>query len=448
MVNKDIIYVCSSCGFQSIKWLGKCNQCNSWNSFQERKKNEEQELRYSPPLPIHQVEEVELTRYATQSKEFDRVLGGGIVPGSVILLGGDPGIGKSTLLLQISSFLAQKEGKVLYLSGEESRGQIRLRARRLGALNNHLYIVSSTDLKESIYAAGTQDFILMVVDSIQSIQDKGVSSLPGSLRQVQEVSSQLVQLAKEKNISLVLIGHVTKDGSLAGPKVLEHLVDVVLYLEGEEQRSYRILRGMKNRYGTTCEMGVFSMHSAGLTDVANPSRLFIDERPTGVSGSMIIPCMEGSRPFLVEVQALVTPASFGNPRRMASGVDYNRLILLMAVLEKHLGLVLSDQDVHVNLPGGLKVNDVALDLGLVMAVVSSYLDRPLSSTMVAFGEVGLAGEVRSVVDTRRRMKEAVKLGFTQLLLPQKSTEPLASQDGVDFLAVRSIAEVYDYVFVR
>lgn len=441
-------YICSSCGFQSIKWLGKCNQCSSWNSFQESKTEEEQKANYPLPLPIQQVKEEDLIRYVTQSPELDRVLGGGIVPGSVILIGGDPGIGKSTLLLQISSFLAQNSGKILYLSGEESRGQIRLRAQRLGALNHHLYLVSTTHLQEILSGMKTQDFILMVVDSIQAIQDKEIASLPGSVRQVQEVASQLITRAKEENISLVLIGHVTKEGLLAGPKVLEHLVDVVLYLEGEHQRSYRILRGMKNRYGTTSEMGVFSMTSSGLVDVANPSRLFIDERPTEVSGSIIIPCMEGSRPFLVEVQALVTPANFGNPRRMAAGVDYNRVILLLAVLEKHMGLVFSDQDVHLNLPGGLRVDDVALDLGILLAITSSYYAHPLAPNMAVFGEVGLAGEIRTVVDTQRRIKEAVKLGFTRLMFPQKNIESLPSQNGVEFLSVRTISEVHDLLFVR
>ncbi len=399
------------------------------------------------PVPIVEIKEKRELRISTQSQELDRVLGGGMVPGSVILLGGDPGIGKSTLLLQTSFFLAAGGGCVLYISGEESGEQIKLRAQRLGALNDHLYILAETDLELILKAVEKLNPVFVVIDSVQSIRRAGLKSLPGSIKQVQEVTSQLVQLAKGKGITLALIGHVTKEGALAGPKLLEHMVDTVLYLEGEEDKGYRILRGVKNRYGATRELGVFQMTADGLEEVKNPSRFFIEQRPTGVSGSVIVPCMEGSRPLLVELQALVTQKSFGNPRRMTSGIEFNRLVLLIAVLEKHLGLRLSEQDIHLNLPGGLKLEEPGLDLGVLAAIISSFHDLPLPPELAVVGEIGLAGEIRTVVDLKQRIREVQKLGFSSIIIPEDRHLKLDEVDNgqLTIMRVGSIEEVNDLV---
>lgn len=422
------IFVCQSCGNQAPRWLGKCPACESWNSYVEEVVNtgavfepRSDVVLKEKPVLLKEVPNQEEKRFLTGLPEFDRVLGGGLVPGGVVLVGGDPGIGKSTLVLQAAGLLSRRDVKVLYISGEESVKQTKMRADRLGIdPGNPLYIVNQVDLvtiKEYIRTINPQ---VVVIDSIQVVYHPEISSSPGSVTQVRECAAILTQWAKSSGISLFIIGHVTKEGMLAGPRVLEHIVDTVLYFEGERYTAYRILRTVKNRFGSTHEMGVFEMTAAGLNEVANPSEIFLSERPHQVSGSVVVPVMEGTRPFLVEVQGLVSRSSFGIVRQKAQGFDANRLALLVAVMEKKLDLNLQDKDIFLNVVGGFRVVDPAVDLAAVLAIASALLDKVVPSDTVVVGEVGLSSEVRSVSQMALRINEAEKLGFKRCLLPKNN----------------------------
>jgi DNA repair protein RadA/Sms len=378
--------------------------------------------------------------------EFDRTLGGGLVPGSLVLIGGDPGIGKSTLLLQAVASLSGRGLKALYLSGEESPQQLKLRAERLAIHSEGLYVLAGTCIENLFEKIGALKPALLVIDSIQTVYTDALPSAPGSVGQVREVASRLLNWSKNTGIPTFLIGHVTKDGAIAGPKVLEHLVDTVLYFEGDSSHAFRILRAVKNRFGSTNEIGVFEMKDTGLHEVGNPSRIFLEERPEGASGSVVIPCLEGTRPLLVEIQALVGPSPFGMPRRTAVGVDHNRISLLVAVLGKRVGMEMGDQDIFVNVAGGLKVDEPAADLGIVSAMISSFLDRPVDNKVIVFGEVGLAGEVRGVSQAELRIKEAKKLGFSRCILSRSNLEGCNHVKGMDLVGIESVTSLMDVLF--
>jgi len=385
-------------------------------------------------------------RLKTGIAEFDRTLGGGLVPGSLILIGGDPGIGKSTLVLQVAAILSGTGIKALYLSGEESPQQIKLRAERLSVQSKDLYILSGTCIEQLFERIETLKPNLLVIDSIQTVYTEALPSAPGSVGQVREVSTRLLNWAKKTGVPTLLVGHVTKDGAIAGPKVLEHLVDTVLYFEGDNSHAFRILRAVKNRFGSTNEIGVFEMKDTGLAAVGNPSRIFLEERPEGASGSVVIPCLEGTRPLLLEIQALVGPSPLGMPRRTAVGVDHNRISLLVAVLGKRIGLEMGDQDIFVNVAGGLRVDEPAADLGIVCAMISSFLDRPLDKNLVVFGEVGLAGEIRGVSQPELRIKEAAKLGFTRCLLSKSNLEGCSHITGMELSGLDSVKGLMEAIF--
>ncbi len=418
-------YICQSCGAVSPRWEGRCSACNEWNSLVEEVV--EVEAPHSRAPIVEKAEPVPVTsgtlhppqRFPTGTAETDRVLGGGIVAGSLVLVGGDPGIGKSTLMLQISHHVASTIGPVLYVSGEESFEQTRLRAERLGVLDDALFLLTETNLSAVSQHIKDGGFKLVVIDSIQSVYSPQLNSVPGSIGQVRECANEFLRLAKGTNVPIVLVGHVTKDGSIAGPRVLEHLVDTVLYFEGEGKQALRILRGVKNRFGSTNEIGVFEMSDGGLREVSNPSALFLNERPEGISGSVVIPSIEGTRPLLVEVQALVTDSNLSSPRRTVTGVNPNRISLVLAVLEKRAGLAFSDKDVFVNVAGGVKLDEPAADLAVALALVSSLREVPVGPNMAAFGEIGLAGEVRAVDRARQRAVEASKFGFGTCILPTR-----------------------------
>ena len=432
--------------------MGRCPDCSQWNTFVE-------EIRDPPagrtgasspasqPLSIDSIAIDPEPRLITGMVEFDRALGGGIVPGSLILLGGDPGIGKSTLILQAAGKLSLKGFKALYLSGEESPQQIKLRAERLSIKSGNLFILSGSCIEDIFDNMKELRPDILIVDSIQTIYSGAMPSAPGSVGQLREVSSRLLRWAKESNVPTFLIGHVTKDGAIAGPKVLEHLVDTVLYFEGDSSHMYRIIRAVKNRFGSSNEIGVFEMKDVGLIEVGNPSRIFLQERPERTAaGSVVIPCLEGTRPILVEIQALVTPSPLGMPRRTAIGVDHNRISLLTAVLGKRMGIGLGDQDIFVNVAGGLKVDEPAADLGIVSAMISSHLDKPVAPDMVIFGEVGLAGEIRGVSQPERRINEAKKLGFKRCLLSKSNTDAVKSISGMEFVGLDSVRDLMDAIF--
>ena len=420
-MKQKTFFTCQKCGSQSPKWLGKCPDCGSWNSMAEeavvKAGSGLPAGERARPIPICDVPAQSETRVATGIGELDRVLGGGIVPGSLVLIGGDPGIGKSTLLLQAMHNLADLAGQVLYVSGEESASQTRLRGERLGASHKNLLILAETSVEAILGHATKLMPQAMVIDSIQTVWTSALESAPGSVSQVRESAGKLMMLAKGSGIPVFIVGHVTKDGAIAGPRVLEHMVDTVLYFEGDGSHPFRILRAVKNRFGSTNEIGVFEMKQEGLCGVANPSELFLAERPLGVSGSVVTASLEGSRPLLVELQALVTQTSFGVPRRTTIGVDHNRLALLVAVLEKKVGLHLSGQDIFLNAAGGVRLNEPAADLAMIMAVASSHLDKGIAPQTVVLGEVGLAGEVRAVTQPEQRIAEAEKLGFETCILP-------------------------------
>ncbi len=449
-------FICQNCGFSSPKWVGRCPDCSSWNSFVEEEVSVGSGSSSRPntvlqePVLLKDVKASQDQRMVSGIAELDRVLGGGVVAGSVVLVGGDPGIGKSTVSLQLCHELASRGKKILYVSGEESVQQTKLRALRLGAhVSDSLYIISATDIEAVI--AAVKKFLpdLVVVDSIQVVYTPALSSSAGSVSQVRECAAVLTQLAKQSGISVFLIGHVTKEGTLAGPRVLEHMVDTVLYFEGERFSNDRILRAFKNRFGSTNEIGVFEMGPKGLSEVKNPSEIFLAERPQNVSGTTVVPVLEGSRPILIEIQALVTKASFGVIRRKAQGIDYNRLSLLSAVLEKRMHLKLFDKDIFVNVVGGMKIDDPALDLAVCLAIASSLYEKPIPHETVVLGEVGLASEVRSVTNVALRVQEARKLGFKKCLLPrsnQAACGEIPSAGSLECVAVADVASAFDYLW--
>ncbi len=443
------VYTCQKCGGQSPKWLGKCPDCGAWNSMAEENVSKTgtgaRSAGQSRPIPICEVPVQAEPRRATGIGELDRVLGGGIVPGSLVLIGGDPGIGKSTLLLQAMHMLAEEAGQVLYVSGEESASQTRLRGERLGASSRNLLILAENSLEAILNQAAALKPAAMVVDSIQTVWTSTLESAPGSVSQVRESAGKLMLLAKGSDIPIFIVGHVTKDGSIAGPRVLEHMVDTVLYFEGDGSHPFRILRAVKNRFGSTNEIGVFEMKQEGLCGVANPSELFLSERPLGVSGSVVTTSLEGSRPLLVELQALVTPSSFGVPRRTTIGVDHNRLALLVAVLEKKVGLHMAGQDIFLNAAGGARLNEPAADLAMIMAVASSHLDKTIPPQTVIFGEVGLAGEVRAVTQPELRIAEAEKLGFKRCIIPAGSLKRIKKR-GIRLEGVATVQDAINLIF--
>lgn len=429
------VFYCQSCGYESSKWMGQCPACRQWNTFVEeviktaskaaggsqRKVSREK----GEPSSLSAIDSGEEERICTHIRELDRVLGGGIVPGSLVLVGGDPGIGKSTLLLQVCRHLSNDGKKVLYISGEESLKQIKLRALRIGTFTDNLLLFCETNLEEIQETITRQKPEAVVIDSIQTMYHEAVSAAPGSVSQVREATGVLLRLAKDLNIPIFIVGHVTKEGTVAGPRVLEHMVDTVLYFEGDRHASYRILRGVKNRFGSTNEIGVFEMRQNGLEEVENASEFMLSGRPKDASGSVVVCSMEGTRPILLEIQALVCKSSFGIPKRQATGTDFNRVNLLMAVLEKRVGLPLSNCDAYVNIAGGIRMMEPAIDLGIALAVVSSFQNKPIEEKTLVFGEIGLSGELRAVSMAEQRVLEAAKLGFTTCILPQASKESLA-----------------------
>ncbi|MNO48793.1 hypothetical protein D3C76_391340 [compost metagenome] len=441
-------FFCTDCGYETPKWYGKCPGCGAWNSMVEETEKVVKTQGLSSglfqtkekPLPIINIESGKEPRIQTGISELNRVLGGGVVPGSLILVGGDPGIGKSTLLLQTSHEMARAGLRVLYISGEESTRQTKLRAERLGALSQELYVLceSSMDGIEDAIDNVKPDFL--VIDSIQTVYLPEVTSAPGSVSQVRECTARFMRIAKGQGIATVLVGHVTKEGAIAGPRLLEHMVDCVLYFEGERHHSYRLLRAVKNRFGSTNEIGIFEMNESGLDEVRNPSELFLSERPLGVAGSTVVASMEGTRPMLVELQALIASTHFPSPRRMATGVDHHRMNLIIAVLEKRMGLFLQNQDAYVNLAGGVKLDEPAVDLAIAVSIASSFRDMPTKPYDVFFGEVGLTGEVRAVSRAEQRVREAAKLGFKRVILPEKSLKGWKGPEGIQLIGVNTVAD--------
>ena len=452
MAKSKTVYFCSECGHESSKWMGQCPACKQWNTFVEekaapagRKGGAKTGKTSASPMNISQVAVQEEERISTGIHELDRVLGGGIVKGSLSLVGGDPGIGKSTLLLQVCRNMANSGRKVLYISGEESMHQIKMRAERIGTFEKEMLLFCETDLGEITGAILKTNPEFVVLDSIQTMYSAELTSAAGSVSQVREVTSQMMRLAKENNVAVFIVGHVTKEGVVAGPRTLEHMVDTVLYFEGEREAAYRILRGVKNRFGSTNEIGVFEMCGNGLMEVENPSKTMLNGRPLDASGSVVVCSMEGTRPILIEIQALVSPTSFQMPRRTAVGIDYNRVNLLMAVLEKRVGYQLGGCDAYVNLAGGMRLGEPAIDLGIVMAIASSYKNAALPEDTIIFGEVGLVGEVRAVSGGEARIKEAQKLGFKNCILPQANVDALKVQPKMRLMGVSNIREALDYI---
>ena len=453
---KKTAFFCQECGYESPKWMGQCPGCKQWNTFVEETVVTDQGKtagvgnvvrKAADPIPLSQVEIHEEERLCTGIKELDRVLGGGIVGGSLTLVGGDPGIGKSTLLLQVCRNLAQKT-QVLYISGEESLKQIKLRAQRIGAFSDRLLLLCETNLDVIRQTIEKRRPDVVIIDSIQTMFHEEVASAPGSVSQVREATGVFLQIAKGLGVSIFIVGHVTKDGSVAGPRVLEHMVDTVLYFEGDRHASYRILRGVKNRFGSTNEIGVFEMREEGLAEVANPSEFMLNGRPEGASGSVVACSMEGTRPILIEIQALVCKSSFGLPRRTAAGTDTNRVNLLMAVLEKRLGVHLSDSDAYVNIAGGIKMNEPAIDLGILLAIVSSYRDIVIDDKTLVFGEVGLSGEVRAVSMAEQRVHEARKLGFTTIILPAVNMKSVQNITDICLIPVETIRDAVNFLMKK
>ena len=448
------IFFCKECGYESAKWQGQCPGCRAWNTFVEEvvdKKSagtlakQKATASEAKVLPLSQIEMTYDKRVSTDMKELDRVLGGGIVQGSMVLVGGDPGIGKSTLLLQVCRNLSEHNIKVLYISGEESLQQIKIRAERIGNFGDSLKLLCETNLDTIKAVIDREKPQIVVIDSIQTMFNEEVSSAPGSVSQVRESTGVLMQIAKGMGISIFIVGHVTKEGVVAGPRVLEHMVDTVLYFEGDRHAAYRILRGVKNRFGSTNEIGVFEMRQDGLVEVENPSEYMLSGKPEGASGSVVACSMEGTRPILLEVQALVCHSNFGIPRRTAAGTDFNRVNLLMAVLEKRLGLKLGDCDAYVNIAGGIKMNEPAIDLGIVLALISSYKDKPIDEKTICFGEVGLSGEVRAVNMAEQRVQEAKKLGFEVCILPEVCRKSMTEVKGIRLVGVSNLLDAMNYL---
>lgn len=454
--SRTTAFFCKECGYESAKWSGQCPSCKAWNTFVEEpvvkeknvkgivninaKYHETAGVKKAAPVRLSSVTAADTDRIKTDICELDRVLGGGIVEGSLVLVGGDPGIGKSTLLLQMCYNIAKNGNSVLYISGEESLGQIKLRAQRVGEASDNLMVLCETSLDTIENVLENVKPQIVVIDSIQTMYREEVGAAPGSVSQVRETTAVLMQLAKGLNISIFIVGHVTKEGVVAGPRMLEHMVDTVLYFEGDKNAAYRILRSVKNRFGSTNEIGVFEMRQEGLAEVANPSEYMLTGRPEEASGSVVVCLLEGTRPILVEIQALVCDSNFGMPRRTAAGADYNRVNLLMAVLEKRAGIHLSGSDAYVNIAGGMKVNEPAMDLGVVMALVSSFRNRPMMENTIVFGEVGLAGEVRAVSQPQIRINEAVKLGFGNCILPQVCLKNIKKTDKINLIGISSVKD--------
>ncbi|MCL2516998.1 MAG: DNA repair protein RadA [Oscillospiraceae bacterium] len=447
------LYVCTECDYQSPKWLGRCPECKSWNTLEEQtvqntsasssasKKNYQITSDYESVATLY--DELDLPEYMRNNTglgELDRVLGGGLVSGSVILLSGEPGIGKSTLLTQISASLG--DNKILYISGEESRSQLKLRAERLKLKCPNLYVLTETSMENILNEINKIKPDVIIVDSIQTVYSDNISSAPGSIAQVKEAAMRFINIAKNENISIILVGHVNKEGGIAGPKVLEHMVDAVLYFEGERQNTYRIIRAVKNRFGSTNEIGVFEMTEVGLVEIPNPSEMLLADRPKNISGNCAVCIMEGTRPIIAEVQALATTTVFPSPKRTSNGIDYNRMCLLLAVLEKRFGLRFSTNDVYMNVIGGLKIEEPAADLAITLALISSIKDQPIPDNVIAFGEVGLAGECRAISNIEQRIKEATRLGFNKIILPYRSIEKLKIDiKDIELIAARSVFDI-------
>ncbi|WP_146553699.1 DNA repair protein RadA [Rummeliibacillus sp. SL167] len=455
MVKKKTKFFCNSCGYESPKWLGRCPGCGEWNTMVEEveviSKGPRGAFQHSVNVsqkaaPIISVKSAEAPRVKTELKELNRVLGGGVVPGSLVLIGGDPGIGKSTLLLQVSALLSNKGHRVLYISGEESIHQTKLRAERLGVKSPELYIYSETNLEFLNQTIDEVQPKFVIVDSIQTVYHPNITSAPGSVSQVRECTAEFMRIAKTKNIAIFIVGHVTKEGQIAGPRILEHMVDTVLYFEGERHHTYRILRSQKNRFGSTNEIAIFEMLQNGLKEVLNPSELFLQERSQGAPGSTVVASMEGTRPILVEIQALVTPSSFNYPKRMASGVDQNRISLLMAVLEKRMGMLLQAQDAYIKVAGGVKLDEPAIDLAILVSIVSSFRDVAAKPMDCYIGEVGLTGEVRRVSRIEQRVQEAAKLGFRRAIIPSSNLEGWVYPSDIEVLGVDTVNQALKLSF--
>lgn len=442
------VFICQQCGYQSGKWFGRCPGCGEWESLVEEIPGPEKVVLQpsSKPQPLMLAPDGDEERHSTDIEELDRVLGGGIVPGAVVLIGGEPGIGKSTLLLHLLASMAEGGRKVLYVSGEESARQIKMRANRLGAIHPDEFLATENSVEQIMAMATEMQPRLLAVDSIQTLSCGDISSSPGSVAQVRESAYKLLGMAKKENIPVVLVGHVTKDGAIAGPKVLEHMVDTVLYFEGDRSHAFRILRTVKNRFGSTNEIGVFEMKEEGLVPVSNPSEIFLAERPLNEPGSVVLSSVEGTRPILVEVQALVSPTNLGTARRTAIGADQQRLSLLCAVLEKKGGLDMYGHDIFLNIAGGMRIDEPALDLGVICALASSLLEKPIPSTTVVCGEVGLAGEVRAIGHIDVRIREAERLGFSRIILPKSNRERLTWKPGIEVIGVGHLQQLMDVVF--
>lgn len=447
------IFVCNECGYESAKWMGKCPACNSWNTFFEEKistkveSGKREKKIQEAPKPLNSYVGQDAQRTSTGYAELDRVLGGGLVKGSLVLVGGEPGIGKSTLILQLCDKV-KGEGKVLYVSGEESAEQIKLRADRLNIKNDDILFLGETDIDIIDQNIEELNPKLVIIDSMQTMYSEEISSAPGSVSQVREITSRIMKICKSRKITTIIIGHVTKDGNIAGPRVLEHMVDTVLYIEGERYFSYRMIRGVKNRFGSTNEVGMFEMQEKGMVEITNPSSILISEREDNPSGSVVVATVEGTRPLLVELQALVTQSVFGLPRRTANGIDYNRLTLLVAVMEKKAGFMLGNQDVYLNVVGGLKVNEPALDLGIILATASSFKNISIPQGVIALGEVGLTGEVRTINMMEKRLKEAERLGFKKCIIPENNKKLLKESYKLDIIGVKNINEAMKAIGLR
>ena len=447
------IFVCNECGYESAKWMGKCPACNSWNTFFEEKlstkveSGKREKKIQEAPKPLNSFVGQDAQRTSTGYAELDRVLGGGLVKGSLVLVGGEPGIGKSTLILQLCDKV-KGEGKVLYVSGEESAEQIKLRADRLNIKNDDILFLGETDIDIIDQNIEELNPKLVIIDSMQTMYSEDISSAPGSVSQVREITSRIMKICKSRKITTIIIGHVTKDGNIAGPRVLEHMVDTVLYIEGERYFSYRMIRGVKNRFGSTNEVGMFEMQEKGMVEITNPSSILISEREDNPSGSVVVATVEGTRPLLVELQALVTQSVFGLPRRTANGIDYNRLTLLVAVMEKKAGFMLGNQDVYLNVVGGLKVNEPALDLGIILATASSFKNVSIPKGVIALGEVGLTGEVRTINMMEKRLKEAERLGFKKCIIPENNKKLLKESYKLDIIGVENINEAMKAIGLR
>lgn len=449
MSKLKITYICQQCGYESFKWLGKCPDCGQWNTFVEEFNSKEiqqvEGIKATKALTLENIQMSNESRIKTKINELDRVLGGGIVQGSLVLVGGDPGIGKSTLLLQICQMVGSQNIKILYVSGEESVQQIKMRAERLNITTDRLLVVSETNINVIEATTISEQPQLLIIDSIQTMYRQEINSAPGSVSQVRECTGLLMKMAKSKNISVIIVGHVTKEGAIAGPRVLEHMVDTVLYFEGERHASYRILRAVKNRFGSTNEVGMFEMHDKGLIEVKNPSEYMLSGRPLDASGSVVTCSIEGSRPILTEVQSLMSYTNFGMPRRTATGIDYNRVSMLIAVLEKRVGMQLTSYDSYINLAGGMKIAEPALDLAIITAIASSFKNKTVNPYTVVFGEVGLAGEVRAVSMAEKRIIESAKLGFKSCIVPEMNCKSVKNVDDIDIVGVKSVKELISVI---